>query len=285
MPRSFWTGTVSFGLVEIPVALYPAENPEEELKFNLLDKRTMKPVGYERVNKETGEKVAWGDIVRGYEYEKGEFVVVSDAELGKADVEKSKTIDIVGFVETAQIDPVHFVKPYYLAPTKKQSKGYALLHKTLEKSGKCGIAKVVMRTRQHLAALTTRGPAMVIVLLRYADEIRPPSSLDISEADLKALKIGDKELELAERLVDEMTMEWKPERYHDDYREDVLSLIERKAKAGKLEEIEAPHAKPRRRGEVHDLMPLLKRSLEESARPMRAAAGRRAAPRRVRKGA
>jgi DNA end-binding protein Ku len=284
MPRSFWTGAVSFGLVEIPVSLYSAENPEEDLKFNLLDKRTMKPVGYERVNKETGEKVAWGDIVRGYEHEKGEYVVLSDAELGKADVEKSRTIDIVGFVELDRIDPVHYVKPYYLSPTKKDSKGYALLHKTLEKSGKAGIAKIVMRTRQHLAALTTRGAAMTLIMLRYADEIRSPSSLDISEADLKALKISDKELELAERLVDEMTMEWKPAQYHDDYREDVLSLIERKVKAGKVEEIDTPHAKPRRRGEVHDLMPLLKASLDAGGKPARAAPPR-STRRRVRKGA
>jgi DNA end-binding protein Ku len=283
MPRAIWTGSISFGLVEIPVSLVTAERAQASIAFHLLDKRTMKPVGNKRVNKETGKEVPWGDIVRGYEYERGEFVVLSDEELKRANVEASKTVDIVAFVDLDEIDPFYFDKPYYLAPARKGAgKGYALLHETLKSTGKCGIARVVLRTREYVAAVMPRGDALALVLLRYADEIVEPKAAGIEGHDLKALHVREAETKLASQLVDGMTKKWDPKEYHDDYREDVLELVERKIKTGKTETIAEPRGgeKAERRGSLVDLMPLLEKSLE-SAR-----GGKRGhAPRRRRKGA
>ena len=263
MPRAIWKGNITFGFVEIPVALATAERSERTIRFHYLDKRDMKPVGFKRVNKDSGEEVPWKDIVRGYQYERGQYVVLSDEELKRANVEVSRTVDIVGFVELAEIDPFFFQKPYYLTPLKKESKGYALLHETLRVTGKAGIAKVVLHTRQHVAAVVVHGPALALVLLRYADEIVEPESIGIEPPDLKSLKIRDAELKLAEQLVDGMMAKWDPKQYHDDYREDVMSLIERKIKTGTVETVEdEDEEKEPRRGSLVDLMPLLKKSLE-----------------------
>jgi len=283
MPRAIWTGTVGFGLVEIPVSLVSAENVHEEVKFRLLDRRTMKPVGYSRVNKATGAEVPWTEVVRGYECEKDEYVVLSDAELHAADLKKSESIDIVGFVELSEIDAFHFDKPYYLVPTKKPGKGYALLRETLERTGRAGIAQIVLHTRQHLAAVTTRGPALALVLLRYADEIREPKSLDLPESATKSGGVKDREIELAARLVEQMAMKWAPEKFEDAYRKDVMALIEKKIKSGKTEEIVSDKRArgQERRGDLLDLMPLLKKSIEAGPRRARTAAPKR----RARKGA
>jgi DNA end-binding protein Ku len=287
MARAIWTGSISFGLVEIPVTAHTAEDPSEEIRFNLLDKRTMKPVGYVRVNKETGKEVPWDEIVRGYEYEKGEYVLVTDEELRRANVEKSETIDIVAFVELASIEPFFYEKPYYLKPVRKGGKGYALLHETLVRTGKAGIARVVFRTRQHIAALLPRGPALGLVLLRYADELKSPEAVGVEPMDAKALDIKDKELDLAEQLVDGMTEVWDPEKFHDEYREDVMALIERKIKAGKTQEVLLEDKPRKRAAEVLDLMPLLQKSLgAKPATKKRAAAERpRTATKRARRGA
>jgi DNA end-binding protein Ku len=286
MARAIWTGSISFGLVEIPVSLHTAESPEKEIRFHLLDRRNMKPVGYSRVNKETGKEVPWGDIVRAYEYEKGEYVVLADEELASANVEKSESIDIVGFVDLADIDPLFFDKPYYLKPLKKGSKGYALLREALDKTGKAGIAKVVLRTRQYVCAVVGRGPALTLVLLRYGDEIKSPASLEILPD--KEAAVSAKEMALAEQLIDGMAMEWKPSEFHDTYREDVMDLIEEKIKSGKTEEV-LVRERPKKKGaEVLDLMPLLKKSLESAGggRPRKAAEERRApARKKARKGA
>lgn len=263
MPRAIWKGSISFGLVEIPVALSTAERSEREIAFHFLDRRTMKPVGFQRVNKETGEEVPWGEIVRAYEHEKGEYVVLTDAELKKANVETSQSVDIVAFVEMSEIDAFFFSKPYYLTPLKKQSKGYALLHETLRRTGKAGIAKVVLRTRQHLAALVVRGPALALVLLRYADELLDPVDAGIEASHDKEKQASDAELKLAAQLVEGMTQKWEPEKFHDDYREDVLELIARKLKTGHVETAGTNGEKPRsgRGGSIVDLMPLLKKSV------------------------
>ena len=260
MARAIWKGHISFGLVEIPVSLHKAEEPHE-FDFTLVDRRDHARIGYERVNKNTGKPVAWDDIVRAHE-QGGELVLVSDEELAHANVEATRTIDILDFVDGSQIHPAYFERPYYLEPQRKQgAKAYTLLREALERSGKVGIATNVLRTRQHLAALTTRGPALVLVLLRFADELREVDKLDVpAEGDKAGLK--PKELEMAEQLVDSMTSEWEPERYTDTFFRDVKKMLERKRRSGETEPLEVEEEEKPKRAAVVDLMPLLQQSME-----------------------
>jgi DNA end-binding protein Ku len=269
MARSIWKGSISFGLVNIPVGLYTAEK-SKELHFHLLDRRNLAPVHYQRVNAETGKEVRWEDTVRGFEFEPKRYVVLTDDDLKRANPESTQTIEIIDFVDLAEISPVSFEKPYYLAPERKGAKSYALLRETLRRSGKVGIAKVVIRTRQHLAAVVPLDDVIVLDLMRFQDELR-----DTSELDLPSGKQGvtAKELQMAQRLVEAMVDRWDPERYRDDYRVDLEALIDRRAAAGQLA-AGAAEPGPRRpaRGKVVDLMSLLKRSVEKGGR-----GGRRAA--------
>jgi DNA end-binding protein Ku len=260
MARAIWKGHISFGLVEIPVALLKAEDPHE-FDFTLVDRRDHSPIGYERINKQTGKPVAWEDIVRAHE-KGGEMVLVSDEELEHANVEATRTIDILDFVDGSQIHPAFFEKPYYLEPARKQgAKAYALLREALERSGKVGIATIVIRTRQHLAALTTRGQALVLVLLRFADELRSVDGIDVPETAGKA-GLRPKELEMAEQLIDSMTTEWDPDRYDDTFFQDVKKMLERKRRSGETEPVEDfEEEKPAKRASVVDLMPLLQKSI------------------------
>ncbi|WP_437281568.1 Ku protein [Sorangium sp. So ce375] len=267
MPRSIWKGSISFGLVQIPVALYTAEEPDE-LHFTQLDKRTMAPIRYERVNRETGEPVSWDDIVRGYPYEKDEYVVLSDEDLRRANVEATQTVDILDFVDASEIDPNYYDKPYFLAPASQSGKkkspvtAYVLLREALRKTGKVGIAKVVIRTREHIAAVRPHGRALVLNLLRFAHELRSEEELDLPEMEAEGKGLGKRELEMAERLVAEMATAWEPEKYKDEYRDDVMKLIEKKVKSGQMttpaEPVEEEHH--RATGTV-DLIALLKKSL------------------------
>jgi DNA end-binding protein Ku len=265
MSRAIWKGTVAFGLVEIPVALHSATANEEEIHFTQLDKRDLSPIGYERVNKKSGKPVPWDEIVKGYEHTPGEYVVLSEAELREANVEATQTIEIVDFVDAADIAYGHWDTPYYLEPVKKQkSKSYALLREVLRRTGRAGIAKVVIRTRQRLAALTVTGDAITLHVLRWSYDLRDPNDLQLPKGDPAELGLGEKEISLAEKLVESMSTKWKPDSYHDDYRKDVLALVERKVKAGKSKDIEVPTKRraPTKTGEVIDLMPLLKESME-----------------------
>ncbi|HKE01317.1 MAG TPA: Ku protein [Planctomycetota bacterium] len=280
MATATWKGSLSFGLVEIPVSLEPAEKPDE-IHFTQLDKRNLAPVGYERVNKRTGEKVPWDEIVRGFEYDKDRYVVLGDAELKRANVEATRTIEIVEFVSADEIEPWYFEKPYYVLPLKKGSKGYSLLLETLRRTGRVGIAKVVIRTRQHVGALVPRGPVLVLNLLRFAHELRAPDLENVPDGKPNGAGVSKKEIEMAETLVEGMVEKWKPEKFHDDYRDDVLALVDKKVKSGKTEEIpEEEKEEEAPRGEIFDLMPLLKRSVERTghrrARPTRAQRPRRA---------
>src|SRR5258708_1366701 len=263
MARSIWKGSISFGLVNIPVGLYTAEK-SKKLPFNLLDRRNLAPIHYQRVNAETGKEVPWEDTVRGFEFEPKHYVVLSDDDLKRANPESTQTIEIIDFVDLAQISPVYFEKPYYLAPERKGAKSYALLRETLRRSGKVGIAKVVIRTRQHLAAVVPHDDAIVLDLMRFQDELR-----DTSELDLPSGKQGltEKELKMGRRLVEAMVDTWDAERYRDDYRVDLKALIDARVETGELE-AGAAKAPPRRpsRGKVVDLMSLLKRSVEEGGR-------------------
>jgi len=288
MPRIIWKGHIGFGLVSIPVALYPGEQ-RQEIHFSLLDRRDMAPVGYRRINKRTGKEVDWDQIVKGYEYEKDQYVVLSEEELRGANVKATQTIEILDFVKAEQIPFVYFDRPYYLEPVQRMGeKGYALLRETLRRTERVGIAQTVLHTRQHLALLAPMDDVLVLNLLRYRYELREPSELHVPDRNLTALRISKREVEMAERLVEDMATKWDPARYRDEYREDIMRLVERKIASGKTLEIEtAPTVQgPSRGAQIIDFMTLLKRSIDEKekARPApRASRARRHATRRGRK--
>lgn len=279
MPRGLWKGAISFGLVNVPVELFPAGKRSTELDLTMLDRRDLAPVGYKRYNKSTGEDVPWGEIVKGYEYEDGRYVVLSDEDFRRANVEASRTVDIVAFVDAKEIVPLYYETPYYLAPGRRGEKAYALLRDALAKAGKVGIATVVIRTRQYLAAVIPQGELLVMNTLRYADEIRAPGELDL---DFSKVKVTAKELDLALRLIEDMEEKWQPEQYKDTYREDLLKRIEEKVKAGQTEELTAPAKEKAGAGaEVIDLMALLRKSVAGKPRAgAKKASGRGNAKRR-----
>jgi len=271
MPRELWKGAIRFGLVHIPVSLYPAES-RDELSFTMLDKRDMSPVGYKRINKNTGDEVPYEQIVKGYEWEDGRYVTLEKEDFKRANVEATQTVDIIGFIDADQIPNFFYEAPYYLAPGKHGDKGYALLRETLVRSHKVGFATVVIRTRQHIAALYPVDNMLVLNTLRYATEMRSPDELDLPR-DLEAAKVQPKELDMAERLVDDMTLEkWDPTEHRDTYRDDLLELIEQKAK-GKLKSM--PKAKAQRKAEVIDFSALLERSLAARKKPAASTKSRR----------
>jgi DNA end-binding protein Ku len=277
MARGLWKGAISFGLVNVPVELYSAQKRSSELDMTMLDKRDLSPVGYKRVNKATGKEVPWDEVVKGYEYEDDKYVVLSEEDFRRANPEASKTVDIQAFVELESIAPQFFDTPYYLIPGKRGEKAYALLRETLKKAGKAGIATVVIRTKQYLAALIAQEELLILGTLRYADELKDASELKIPHA-----KVTAKELDMAMRLVEDMSDEWQPEKYKDTYRHDLKKRIEEKVKKGETEEITEPEKerRPEKGAEVIDLMELLKKSVgkkEKPEKPRRAARRRRAA--------
>ena len=269
MSRVLWKGAITFGLVNIPINLYSASDSQNELDLTMLDRRTMSPVGFQRVNKRTGKEVPWDKVVKGYEYEKGKYVVLGDEDFRRANVEATQTIDILGFVEADQIPFVYFETPYFLTPGKRGEKGYALLRETLKRTGKAGIAKVVIRTKQHVAVLFPMDQMLVLNVLRYADEIRSIKDFDVPAAGPKAARIDSKEVAIAERLVESMAEDWDPGKYHDTYREDIFALIDKKIKSGRTQVVTPPEKERNEkagRGKVVDLMALLKRSIEEKGK-------------------
>jgi DNA end-binding protein Ku len=278
MAREIWKGSLSFGLVEIPVALVAAES-RRELKLSYLDRRDFSPVGYSRYNKTTEEEVPWAEIVHGYEYKKGEYVVLSKEDLKRANPELTRTIQIQHFVDESEIESIYFDTPYYLDPVKPKSKGYVLLRETLRRTKKVGIAKVALRTREHVAAVAVRDKALLLQLLRFHTELREPSELQHVDFDLKDVGVSPKEIELASRLVEDMLDEWKPEAFEDEYASDLMALIERKIDSGAVHVLDEsePEETPKARGEIFDLMPLLKKSVEAARGKER---GGRARPRR-----
>ena len=265
MARALWKGAISFGLVHVPVSLYPASQ-SEGLSFDMIDKRDFSPVGYKRYNKRTGEEISREHIVKGYEYEKGEYVVVTDEDFKQANVEATQTVDIVAFVDAASVAPYYYDTPYYLEPGKRGEKGYTLLREILRRSGRVGIANVVIRSRQHLAALIPLERMLLMNTLRFANEIRAASDLALPEAGQGDL--NDKELAMAERLVEDMTEKWDPEQFKDTYSADLLARIEAKVKSGETHVVtpaSKEEAEPRRGAEVIDLVSLLRRSLDKKA--------------------
>lgn len=261
MPRSLWKGAISFGLVHIPVEMYPAVR-EHALDLTMLDRRDFSPVGFKRYNKNNNKEVSWDDIVKGYEYTDGEYVVLSEEDLRRANPEATGTIDILAFVDAGDVPLLYYEQPYYLAPGKGGDKVYALLRETLRKTGKIGIATVVIRIKQHLAALVCVGDTIVLNTLRFSDEIRSTDELKIPAADAKASAISDKELQMATALVEGMSDEWQPEQYHDTYREDILALVEKKVAAKETKTITMPGPERERApSNVVDLVALLQQSI------------------------
>jgi DNA end-binding protein Ku len=266
-----WKGAISFGLVHIPVEMYPAAS-DQGLDLSMLDRRDFAPIGFKRYNKATGKEVSWDDIVKGYEYSDGEYVVLTDEDLRRANPDATQTIDILAFVNAEQVPLIYYEQPYYLAPGKGGDKVYALLRETLREVGKIGIANVVIRVKQHLAALVCVGDTIVLNTLRYPDEIRPTDELKIPAADSKAAQVTDKELQMARALVEGMSEKWKPQQYHDTYREDVLALIKKKVAANQTKTLTEPEPEEEKpaKSNVIDLVSLLQASLGK--KPAKAAA-------------
>jgi DNA end-binding protein Ku len=264
MARAIWTGTIGFGLVQIPVALHGGEEADD-IDLHLLDRRDFAPVGYQRINKKTGKEVPWDEIVKGHQHAPGKYVVLTDADLKAANVEATRSVDITDFVDFAAIDPRLIDRPYYLVPEKAGRKAYALLRETLKRTGKAGIGKIVIRTRQHLAAVVARDKALVLVVLRFASELRDEADLDLPETNLSKLGISSKEVAMAEQLVkslDEPRFDSK--KYVDEYRRDLHRLIASKVKAGEINQVpeETTEHREKPATNVIDLSSLLASSLK-----------------------
>jgi DNA end-binding protein Ku len=262
--RPIWTGTISFGLVSVPVRMYPATQ-SKELRFHFLDRRDLEPIGYEKVRKDTGEAVPKDEIVRGFEIEKGQYVPLDDDDLDRLDIELTHSIDICDFVDLNDIDPIYFRKAYYLLPQEGAEKPYRLLVKALEETGKVGIAKVVIRNKQHLAALRAADGRLVLETMYYADEIRKPESVDGNARVQKA------EVEMAKTLVENLSADFDPEKYDDNYRKELLELIKAKAEGQDL-----PAPKEEDEGEVVDLMAALRESVEQTQAKRKSSGRKRA---------
>lgn len=256
--RAIWKGTISFGLVSIPVSLYPAIQ-REELHFKLLRGSDLSPVNYKRVAENDGKEVPWDHIVKGYEYEKGKYVVIRDEDFRRVDVEATQTVDIMNFVSLADVDPLLFYKPYHLEAGKGGGKAYILLRDALEKSGKIAIAKVVIKTRQHLAAVKPQGENLILELMHFPDELRDTSDLKAPSGSAPAKA----EMAMAQKLIDSMTTPWEPEEYKDDYREALEDMIEDKVAHGDDKPVKA--AKTKRPTNVIDLVSVLQESLKKSS--------------------
>ena len=278
MARALWKGAISFGLVTIPVELHPAEE-HREFKLAMLDKRDFSPVGYKRYSKKSGKEVPWEDVVKGYEYQKGEYVVLSDEDFRRADAKASQAIEIQAFVPADEIPVEYFETPYYLAPGRAGQKVYALLRETLRETGRMAIGEVVIRTLKHLAAIVPVGRALMLNTMRYPDQLRRDGDLDLPAEGLEGVRVSAKEAALAKRLVADMAAHWKPGEFKDTYHEDLMRRIREKIKAGETKEITEPAkgAQAPRTAKVIDLAALLQRSLEEGQRAGKKTAHRRGA--------
>jgi DNA end-binding protein Ku len=258
MARAIWKGSISFGLVNIPIGLYPATR-KEDLKFRLLRESDLSPVNYKRVAEKDGKEVPWDQIVKGYEYEKGKYIVLKEEDFQRVDLEATQTVDIQDFVDQEDIDPIFFYKPYYLEPQKGGDKAYALLRDSLKEKKKVGIAKVVIKTREYLAGVKPEDGALVLELMHFADELVDTSQLHLP----KKVEVGKRELNMATALIDSMSAKWNPEKYKDDYREALMGVIEEKVEAGGKEIEERPRTAPKPT-KVIDLVKVLQQSLEQA---------------------
>ncbi|RZI26587.1 Ku protein [Pseudomonas sp. 770NI] len=260
MPRAIWKGAISFGLVHIPVSLVSATS-SQGVDFDWLDKRSMDPVGYKRINKTTGKEVTKENIVKGVAFEKGRYVVLSEDEIRSAHPKSTQTIEIIAFVASDQIPLQNIDTPYFLAPDKRGGKVYALLREALKKTGKVALANVVLHTKQHLAALMPLESALALVMLRWPAEVRSLDELELG-SDVTKPTLAKGELDMAKRLVEDMSADWQPDEYRDSFQDKIRALVAKKAKAGKIEDVETVEGgEERKSADVIDLTELLKRSL------------------------
>lgn len=267
MARPVWNGSISFGLLNVPVQLYSGER-SVDLHLRMLDSRTNTPIRYERINSETGEEVPWKDVVKAFEYSKGNYAVIDEEDIRKAHPEATETVEIEAFVDQDSIDPRYFEKPYYLVPAKKAEKGYVLLRETLKKSKKIGIARVVIRTRQYLAAVMPLDKALVLNLMRFPQELIAADEFNLPQEAPARYRITPKESEMAQALVESMVTKWNPEDYKDDFREQLRKIIDEQIarQGGKPPKPGKPHPVPGAATNVVDFMSLLRKSLESGGK-------------------
>ncbi|MBX8531643.1 Ku protein [Pseudomonas cichorii] len=260
MARAIWKGAISFGLVHIPVALVSATS-SQGVDFDWLDKRSMDPVGYKRINKVTGKEVTSANIVKGVEYEKDRYVVLSEEEIRSAHPRATQTIDIFGFVDSQQIPLQNIDTPYYLAPDKRGGKVYALLRETLKDTKKVALANVVLHTREHLAAVMPLESALVLVILRWPADVRGLDELELND-EVTDVSLTKSERDMAKRLVKDMSADWQPDEYRDTFQEKIMHLVETKAREGSIEDVGTDSGEDERQSaDVIDLTDLLRRSL------------------------
>jgi len=268
MARPIWTGTLSFGLLNVPVSLMSGER-KVDLHFRMLDSRDRTPIRYERVNAETGEEVPWKDIVKAFEYDKGSYVVVEEEDIKSAAPESHEAVEVETFVDAGAIPPQYFEKPYILVPAKKAEKGYVLLRETLKATGQVGIARVVIRTREYLSAVMPQDDALLLMLLRYPQELVDPADYRLPEGKPSDWRIAAKELDMARQLIGSMSGKWAPEDYHDEFRARLEAVIRKKMKSkgalAKAEESEA-EAPEGTATNVVDFMALLQKSIAGNKR-------------------
>ena len=278
MARPIWNGTISFGLLNVPVQLHSGER-SVDLHFRMLDSRDNSPVRYERVNSDSGEEVPWKEIVKGFEYSKGSYVVIDEEDIRKAAPESTETVEIEAFCDRDEIDPMYFEKPYYLVPSKKAEKGYVLLREVLAKTNKVGIARVVIRTRQYLAALSPRGDALMLDLMRFPQEIVKADEFELPKGNSKSYRVTPAELGMATQLIEAMTKKWSADDYQDEFRAKLRKIIDEqiaRQKGKKVRERTEEAAPAEATTNVVDFMELLKRSLDKDGKR-----GGRATPRKA----
>jgi DNA end-binding protein Ku len=268
--RSLWKGAITFGLVHIPIGLYSA-TAESGVDFDWLDRRTMDPVGYKRVNKKTGKEIDKEDIVKGVKWHGGDYVVLSPEEIQAAYPRTTQTIEIEAFVDADEVPFVYLERPYYVGPVNKGDKVYALLREALKQTHKVGIAKVVIQTKQHLAVLIPCGPALILNLLRWGGEIRSWEDLKLPPSDAKAAGVKEAELNMAKQLIEGMSANWSADQFRDSFKEEIMKLVEAKAQAGETEHVTPVEKAPTGGADVIDLTELLKRSLQGGGRGTAAA--------------
>ena len=268
MARPIWSGTLSFGLLNVPVSLMPGER-KTDLSFRLLDARDNSPIRYEKVNADTGEEVPWKDIVKAYEYDKGSYVVLEPEDIKSAASDSRETVEVEAFVDANSIGPAFYEKPYVLVPGKKAEKGYVLLRETLKTTGKIGIARVVIRTREYLSAVMPHGDALLLILLRYPQEIVDSAEYKVPDREPSEYRIAPKELEMAQQLIESMSGEWTPGDYRDEFRERLTTVIQNKMKSKGLTPVvedDGPAVAEDLTTNVVDFMALLQQSLAKNAR-------------------
>lgn len=284
MAQAIWKGQVSFGLLNVPVTLYSGE-VRNDVKLRMLDNRNDARVRYERVNEETGEEVPWNEIVKAYEYDKGNYIKIDKSELEDFLTESNNNVELESFIDASDLDPRFYEKPYYLVPQKKFEKGYVLLREALQQTGMVGIARVVIRTRNHLAAVIPYENALILNILRFCEEVRAMENFNFPSADPADYRISDREMKMSMDLINSMKTEWEPEDYHDEYRKRLLEYVEQKISEGEAKPKAAPAEEREPSSNVVDLQELLRKSLERKAKPAaksrktdtEAAAGKRSA--------